>query len=73
MGVSDVCRFRAAEGAVWPVGRAGTAAPSGWILDPELTLTRGLRDRICAPAYDLQVHRKSGFFESRLVQTLAKQ
>ena len=39
MGVSDLRRFGAAERAVWPVGRAGTAAPSGWILGPELTLT----------------------------------
>eukprot|EP00969_Alexandrium_andersonii_P346762 15330669-Alexandrium_andersonii.AAC.1 len=30
---------RAADRAVWPVGCAGTAAPSGWMLGPELTLT----------------------------------
>eukprot|EP00969_Alexandrium_andersonii_P337285 14907128-Alexandrium_andersonii.AAC.1 len=39
MGASDFRRFGAAETAVWPVGRAGTAAPSGPILGPELTLT----------------------------------
>eukprot|EP00969_Alexandrium_andersonii_P359534 15453438-Alexandrium_andersonii.AAC.1 len=32
-------RFGAAERVVWPVGRAGTVAPSGWILGSELTLT----------------------------------
>eukprot|EP00969_Alexandrium_andersonii_P158779 7014525-Alexandrium_andersonii.AAC.1 len=30
--------------AVWPVARAGTAPPSGWMLGPELPLTRGLLD-----------------------------
>eukprot|EP00969_Alexandrium_andersonii_P048867 2143377-Alexandrium_andersonii.AAC.1 len=39
MGVSDFRRFGAAERAVWPVARAGTAASSGWSLGPELTLT----------------------------------
>eukprot|EP00969_Alexandrium_andersonii_P099504 4389845-Alexandrium_andersonii.AAC.1 len=37
-GVSDFRRFRPVERAVWLVGRAGTAAPCGWILGPELTL-----------------------------------
>eukprot|EP00969_Alexandrium_andersonii_P328238 14505082-Alexandrium_andersonii.AAC.1 len=41
-GAPMSCRFRAAERAVRSVGRAGTTAPSGWILGPELTLTRGL-------------------------------
>eukprot|EP00969_Alexandrium_andersonii_P308267 13626167-Alexandrium_andersonii.AAC.1 len=38
-GVSDFRRFGAAERAVGPVGRAGTAAPSGWISGVALTLT----------------------------------
>eukprot|EP00969_Alexandrium_andersonii_P350720 15433807-Alexandrium_andersonii.AAC.1 len=38
-GVSDFRQFGAADRAVWPVGRAGTAGPSGWMLGPELTLT----------------------------------
>eukprot|EP00969_Alexandrium_andersonii_P306026 13528008-Alexandrium_andersonii.AAC.1 len=42
MEVCDFRRFRAADRAVWPVGHAGTAAASGWILGPELTVTRGL-------------------------------
>eukprot|EP00969_Alexandrium_andersonii_P280822 12416094-Alexandrium_andersonii.AAC.1 len=37
-GVSDARRFGAAERAVRRVGRAGTAAPSGWNVGPELTL-----------------------------------
>eukprot|EP00969_Alexandrium_andersonii_P035833 1570090-Alexandrium_andersonii.AAC.1 len=37
--VSDVRRFGAAERAVWHIEHAGTAAPSGLILGPELTLT----------------------------------
>eukprot|EP00969_Alexandrium_andersonii_P269790 11924699-Alexandrium_andersonii.AAC.1 len=28
-------RSRAADRAVWPLGRAGTAAPSGFLLGPE--------------------------------------
>eukprot|EP00969_Alexandrium_andersonii_P249685 11034986-Alexandrium_andersonii.AAC.1 len=32
MGVSDLSRFGVAERAVWPGGRAGTAASSSWIL-----------------------------------------
>eukprot|EP00969_Alexandrium_andersonii_P005141 223523-Alexandrium_andersonii.AAC.1 len=37
MGVSDSRRFGAAGRAVWPIGRAGAAAPSGWIVGLELT------------------------------------
>eukprot|EP00969_Alexandrium_andersonii_P046144 2024341-Alexandrium_andersonii.AAC.1 len=44
MGVSDFRRFRAADRAVWPVGGAGTAAPSGWILDPRPPLIRHHND-----------------------------
>eukprot|EP00969_Alexandrium_andersonii_P305849 13519929-Alexandrium_andersonii.AAC.1 len=40
-GVSDFLRFQATERAVCSVGRAWTAALSGLILGPELTLTRG--------------------------------
>eukprot|EP00969_Alexandrium_andersonii_P281988 12465974-Alexandrium_andersonii.AAC.1 len=43
-GVSGFRRFGAAERVVWPVGRAGIAAASGWMLGPELTLTGHLRD-----------------------------
>eukprot|EP00969_Alexandrium_andersonii_P248803 10995111-Alexandrium_andersonii.AAC.1 len=39
MGVSDFPRFGSPERAVLPVGRAGTAAPPGETLGPELTLT----------------------------------
>eukprot|EP00969_Alexandrium_andersonii_P139100 6151600-Alexandrium_andersonii.AAC.1 len=52
MGVSDVRRFRAAERAVWPIGRAGTVAPSGWILGPEPTLTSHQSDRLRVPTYE---------------------
>eukprot|EP00969_Alexandrium_andersonii_P231721 10233131-Alexandrium_andersonii.AAC.1 len=45
MGISDFRRCGAADGAVWPVGHAGTAACSGWILGPERILARNLRDR----------------------------
>eukprot|EP00969_Alexandrium_andersonii_P092530 4085060-Alexandrium_andersonii.AAC.1 len=51
-GISDFRRFGAAERTVWPVRRAGTAAPSGWILGPELTLTRRLSDRLGVPTYE---------------------
>eukprot|EP00969_Alexandrium_andersonii_P132320 5851075-Alexandrium_andersonii.AAC.1 len=30
-GVSGFPRFRPAERALWPVGRAGTAASSAWV------------------------------------------
>eukprot|EP00969_Alexandrium_andersonii_P037618 1649209-Alexandrium_andersonii.AAC.1 len=30
-GSSGLRRFQAAEKAAWPVGRVGTAAPSGWV------------------------------------------
>ena len=40
MGVSDFRRLGAAERAVWPVLCTGSAAPWGWILGPELNLTR---------------------------------
>eukprot|EP00969_Alexandrium_andersonii_P353837 15440805-Alexandrium_andersonii.AAC.1 len=52
MGVSDFRRFGAAETGVWPVGRAGTAAPSGWILGSELTLTSHYNDRLSVPTYE---------------------
>eukprot|EP00969_Alexandrium_andersonii_P068092 3003205-Alexandrium_andersonii.AAC.1 len=46
MGVSDFRRFGATEKAVWPLGRAGAAAFSGWVLfGPELTVTKGQSDR----------------------------
>eukprot|EP00969_Alexandrium_andersonii_P249179 11012882-Alexandrium_andersonii.AAC.1 len=55
MEVSDFRRFGAAERAVWPVGCAGTAAaPSGWILAPELTLTRHQSDQPSDPTYEEQ-------------------
>eukprot|EP00969_Alexandrium_andersonii_P371878 15480476-Alexandrium_andersonii.AAC.1 len=54
MGVSDFRRFEAAERALRPVRRAGTAAPSGWIMGPELTLTRRLSDRLGVPTYEKQ-------------------
>eukprot|EP00969_Alexandrium_andersonii_P151782 6711501-Alexandrium_andersonii.AAC.1 len=38
-GVSEFRRFGATERAVWSIGRAGIAAPSGWLLGPELTST----------------------------------
>eukprot|EP00969_Alexandrium_andersonii_P085172 3755966-Alexandrium_andersonii.AAC.1 len=53
MGVSDFRRFGAAERVVWPIGRAGTATPSGWILGPELTLTSHEGDRLGFPTYEL--------------------
>eukprot|EP00969_Alexandrium_andersonii_P069127 3049880-Alexandrium_andersonii.AAC.1 len=52
MELSEFRRFGAAERAVWPVGRAGTAAPSGWTLGPELALTRGQSDCLGAPTYE---------------------
>eukprot|EP00969_Alexandrium_andersonii_P117542 5199952-Alexandrium_andersonii.AAC.1 len=52
MGVSDFRRFGAAERAVWPIGCAGTAASSGWMLGPELILPRGQRDRPGVPTYE---------------------
>eukprot|EP00969_Alexandrium_andersonii_P060055 2644861-Alexandrium_andersonii.AAC.1 len=45
------------EMAVWPVWRAGTATPSGCNLNPELTLTRGLSDRVGIPMYKLFLAR----------------
>eukprot|EP00969_Alexandrium_andersonii_P321855 14220972-Alexandrium_andersonii.AAC.1 len=40
MGVSDFRRrFGAAQRAIWPVRRAGTAATWGWIFGAELSLT----------------------------------
>eukprot|EP00969_Alexandrium_andersonii_P064235 2829401-Alexandrium_andersonii.AAC.1 len=48
MGVSDFRRFAAAGRAVWPIGHAVTAASSGWILGPELTLTRTANSRYAA-------------------------
>eukprot|EP00969_Alexandrium_andersonii_P001955 86666-Alexandrium_andersonii.AAC.1 len=44
----------AADRAVWPIGRSGTAAPSGWILGPELALTRHLSARLGVPTYACQ-------------------
>eukprot|EP00969_Alexandrium_andersonii_P244382 10798308-Alexandrium_andersonii.AAC.1 len=44
-GVSDFRRFGAAQRAVWPVGHAGIAAPSGWMLGHERNLTRHKSDR----------------------------
>eukprot|EP00969_Alexandrium_andersonii_P202866 8964228-Alexandrium_andersonii.AAC.1 len=38
------------EGAVWPVGCAGSAASPGWRSGPELALTRGLIVRTGIPA-----------------------
>eukprot|EP00969_Alexandrium_andersonii_P036641 1606161-Alexandrium_andersonii.AAC.1 len=52
MGVFDFRRFGAVEKAMWPIGRAGTTAPSGWILGPELTLTRHEHDRLGVPTYE---------------------
>eukprot|EP00969_Alexandrium_andersonii_P273840 12103670-Alexandrium_andersonii.AAC.1 len=40
------------ERAIWPVGRVGAAAPSGWILGPELTLTSHRSDRLGVPTYE---------------------
>eukprot|EP00969_Alexandrium_andersonii_P022373 979195-Alexandrium_andersonii.AAC.1 len=40
MGVSDIRRFGAAERASWAVGRAGTVAPSGWVLLQSLPAAR---------------------------------
>eukprot|EP00969_Alexandrium_andersonii_P131005 5793189-Alexandrium_andersonii.AAC.1 len=59
MDVSDVHRFRTAERASWPLARAGTAAPSGWILDPKLTLTRQQNDRLGVPTHEAS-QRKGG-------------
>eukprot|EP00969_Alexandrium_andersonii_P018608 812747-Alexandrium_andersonii.AAC.1 len=57
MGVSDSRRFGAAERAVRPVGRAGTAgtaAPLGWIWrSNELTLTSHQSVRLGGPTCDL--------------------
>eukprot|EP00969_Alexandrium_andersonii_P213286 9418390-Alexandrium_andersonii.AAC.1 len=46
MEVSDVHRFRAAESAVWPVRRSGTAAPRAGCWDWR---TRGQSDRRGVP------------------------
>eukprot|EP00969_Alexandrium_andersonii_P193265 8536185-Alexandrium_andersonii.AAC.1 len=45
-GAPNFCRFRAAEKAVWPVGRAGTASSRAGFLRPGPTFTRGLNDGI---------------------------
>eukprot|EP00969_Alexandrium_andersonii_P359085 15452408-Alexandrium_andersonii.AAC.1 len=60
MGVSDFRRFGAAERAVWPVGRFGTAAPSGWIGGPELTLTSLSSGRLRGPTYEYRT-MQNGF------------
>eukprot|EP00969_Alexandrium_andersonii_P116845 5166598-Alexandrium_andersonii.AAC.1 len=52
MAISDFRRFGAAEMAVWPIGRAGSAAIQGWSMGHELTLTRRLSDRPGAPTYE---------------------
>eukprot|EP00969_Alexandrium_andersonii_P074382 3280854-Alexandrium_andersonii.AAC.1 len=54
MGVSDFRQFGADGRASWPVRRAGTAAPSGSIVAPELTLTRHQSDRVRVPTYEIQ-------------------
>eukprot|EP00969_Alexandrium_andersonii_P039446 1728548-Alexandrium_andersonii.AAC.1 len=51
MGVSNFRCFGATERAVWTVGRAGTAAPSGWIVGPQLSLIWRLSDRPGATTY----------------------
>eukprot|EP00969_Alexandrium_andersonii_P057099 2519213-Alexandrium_andersonii.AAC.1 len=58
MRASDFLRFGNAEKDAWPVGRAGTAAHSGWILDPELPLIRHLSDRLGVPTYEQWSARK---------------
>eukprot|EP00969_Alexandrium_andersonii_P234891 10371387-Alexandrium_andersonii.AAC.1 len=50
-GISDFRRPQAAERAVWPIARAGTAASSGWGSGPELTLTRGPNERGFIPTH----------------------
>eukprot|EP00969_Alexandrium_andersonii_P165556 7315748-Alexandrium_andersonii.AAC.1 len=43
MGISGVRRFRAVQSWLFgPFGVLGPRRPSGWMLGPELTLTRGL-------------------------------
>eukprot|EP00969_Alexandrium_andersonii_P338798 14973916-Alexandrium_andersonii.AAC.1 len=43
MGVSDARRFGAAERAVWPVGRAGTAGPLGLDVGPRAHFDQPLK------------------------------
>eukprot|EP00969_Alexandrium_andersonii_P349159 15430450-Alexandrium_andersonii.AAC.1 len=65
MGVSDFRRFRAAERAVWLVGRAGTAAPSGWMSGPELALTSQQSGRLGVPTSEFR-NMQNGFRRSNL-------
>eukprot|EP00969_Alexandrium_andersonii_P361710 15458147-Alexandrium_andersonii.AAC.1 len=55
MGASDFRRRGAAKRAIRPVGRAWTAAPSGWILGPGPTLNSHQSDRLGVPTGE---HRK---------------
>eukprot|EP00969_Alexandrium_andersonii_P031738 1387122-Alexandrium_andersonii.AAC.1 len=43
---AEACTVRVEATSVLPFGRAWVAARSGWILGPELALTRGLSDRV---------------------------
>eukprot|EP00969_Alexandrium_andersonii_P074172 3271520-Alexandrium_andersonii.AAC.1 len=53
MGASDLSSIRSrGAGRLARRACAGTVAPSGWILDPGLTVTRGLSDRPGVPTCD---------------------
>eukprot|EP00969_Alexandrium_andersonii_P358266 15450621-Alexandrium_andersonii.AAC.1 len=65
MGVSDVCRFQAAERAVWSSGHAGTVASRAGCWAPELTLARKSGDGFVVGAYALIVRRMTMLLPQR--------
>eukprot|EP00969_Alexandrium_andersonii_P104595 4614800-Alexandrium_andersonii.AAC.1 len=61
--------IRDRESSAGPVGRAGTAAPAGWVLGPELTPTRHSSHRRGVPTYDdSSVRDKAGWLHEAPMQ-----
>eukprot|EP00969_Alexandrium_andersonii_P294973 13038251-Alexandrium_andersonii.AAC.1 len=56
MAISEKCQVQATKRTVWPVGRAATYDPSGWMLGPELSWTRGLGDGMALPTCGSPLH-----------------
>eukprot|EP00969_Alexandrium_andersonii_P208490 9208279-Alexandrium_andersonii.AAC.1 len=52
MGGSEFCGFRAAERAVWPVGRAWTSTSQGRFGAQQLTWTRGSSECAVVPTHE---------------------
>eukprot|EP00969_Alexandrium_andersonii_P234389 10348973-Alexandrium_andersonii.AAC.1 len=71
MGVSDFRRFGAMERAVWPLGRAGTAAPSGCMSGPEITLASHLSDCPGVPTYEAESQQHKVEQRGKLQETRA--